>query len=400
MAWRPALEGGEAQRALEAALSIARSLEARPAQASERQPLAEALSERALLQAHLDAVRPGEGHGEAALQALDDSIDAVLSTNLSPALHGGFLGVAFIAHQLSLQLGAEVDLDAIDEALLAHLDAPGPPPPHEVMIGLAGFAAYALERLPSRAASACLERISALLEESAREEPAGLAWFTDAALFDDDELRERNPRGHYNVGFAHGTPGVIAALAAMQLAGAGGARVSKLLGGAVRWLFAQRLGAEVPWYVGPGIAPEPARAAWCYGAPAVAWALLRAARAAGDASWEREARAMALSAAARPIERCGVRDACLCHGAAGLGHLYGRLFQITGEPALREAARDWVLRALELDERGAAPAGGSAALVEDPSFLTGAIGVALALVAAATDREPAWDGRLLISRPW
>jgi len=401
------LAGADAQRALEAAFAVARALDGRPARAAAHQPLAEALAERALLHGYLDAIRPGEGHRDAALEMLDEAFEATASAVLSPALFGGFLGVAFIAQHLRRLWGEAAHLDAIDDALLAHLDAPGLAPLHDVTSGLSGVAAYALERLPARSASKCFERIVSSLSGAACEERAGLAWFTDGPLLD-DEMRARHPRGHFDAGFAHGTPGVVGALAAMQLAGVGGERVAWLLRGAVRWVLTQRLGMEMPWFVGAGIVAEPARSAWCYGSPAAAWAILRAARAARDASWEREARTMALGAAARPADRCGVRDACLCHGAAGLGHLYARLFQATGEPALREAARDWVLRALGSRHPTRGLAGfqfceaGDGALVtrEDPSFLSGAIGVALAFVAAATDLEPAWDGRLLLSRPW
>ena len=35
--------------------------------------------------------------------------------------------------------------------------------------------------------------------------------------------------------------------------------------------------------------------------------------------------------------------------------------------------------------------------IAEPSFLTGAAGIALALLAAATPREPRWDELLLVS---
>jgi hypothetical protein len=37
--------------------------------------------------------------------------------------------------------------------------------------------------------------------------------------------------------------------------------------------------------------------------------------------------------------------------------------------------------------------------VQGPGLLAGVAGIALALVAAATDREPAWDSHLLLSGP-
>jgi hypothetical protein len=104
--------------------------------------------------------------------------------------------------------------------------------------------------------------------------------------------------------------------------------------------------------VGPGIEPAPSRLAWCYGDPGVAAALLVAAQAVGEKSRERQALEIALHAAARPPEQARVVDAGLCHGAAGLGHLFNRMFQATGEKRLAEAARFWFQRTLEFRRRG------------------------------------------------
>ena len=57
------------------------------------------------------------------------------------------------------------------------------------------------------------------------------------------------------------------------------------------------------------------------------------------------------------MEGAGVADACLCHGAAGLGHIFHRIFLWTGDPALEDAARRWLGHALEMRVRGAGIAG-------------------------------------------
>src|SRR5262249_51780261 len=125
-------------------------------------------------------------------------------------------------------------------------------------------------------------------------------------------------------------------------------------------------------------------------------------------AWERAALAVALRSAARPPDQAGVRDAGLCHGAAGVGHLFNRMYQATGEPRLAEAARFWFRRALGLRQPDRGIAGFAAFMpehdgqerwVDEPGLLTGAAGVALALLAACTPVEPAWDCVLLVSIP-
>lgn len=66
-----------------------------------------------------------------------------------------------------------------------------------------------------------------------------------------------------------------------------------LLDGAVRWVLAQRRHDEeslFPYCVGEGVEPKLARAAWCYGDPGIAAALLVTARAVGEPVWEQQGR--------------------------------------------------------------------------------------------------------------
>jgi hypothetical protein len=157
-----------------------------------------------------------------------------------------------------------------------------------------------------------------------------------------------------------------------------------------------------------GIMDGPARLAWCYGDPGVAAALLGAARCVADPSWEREAIAIARRAAQRTPVLAGVRDAGLCHGAAGLGHLFNRIFQATNEPQFGDAARYWFEQTLEMQRPGRGIGGYQAwqlgegdepVWVTDSGLLTGSVGIALALLAATAAVEPAWDRMLLTAIP-
>jgi hypothetical protein len=214
------------------------------------------------------------------------------------------------------------------------------------------------------------------------------------------------PDGYYNVGLAHGVPGVIATLARIHEAGVARPRAAELLDGAVRWVLAQRGPAGFPSLITPDGVSEPARTAWCYGDPGVAAALLSAGRRSGERSWERIAVDVARAASARDEDAVGVRDAGVCHGAAGLAHVYNRCFQATGDEVLRAAARAWLEKTLALRELGRGIAGFRAWGVsaesdelgwrDDTSLLTGAGGVALVLQAALGSVAPSWDRMLLV----
>ena len=64
-------------------------------------------------------------------------------------------------------------------------------------------------------------------------------------------------------------------------------------------------------------------------------------------NWQTEAVAIAERAAARAIEDSGVVDASVCHGSAGLAHIFNRLYQATGSPVLHAAAELLGIRLLD-----------------------------------------------------
>ena len=117
---------------------------------------------------------------------------------------------------------------------------------------------------------------------------------------------------------------------------------------------------------------------------------------------------IARRAAERPAEQSGVRDCGLCHGAAGVGHIFNRLFQATGEASLAAAARFWFERTLEMRHPDQDIAGFAAFMpdpehpdshswIAAPGILEGAAGIGLALLAATTPIEPEWDRMLMLS---
>jgi lantibiotic modifying enzyme len=315
------------------------------------------------------------------------------------SLSAGFTGVAWTAELLCDDDGADgSDVDAALEALVAarpygdHFD---------LMAGLAGIAVYALERLPRGSAQRILANVVGALDAASVPRAEGLAWRTDRALRP-EPLRADTPE--WDLGVAHGTPGVIAVLGrvcASEASPATRKRARKLLDRAVAWLLAQQLpeGSGGAFPIASG-GRGPARAAWCYGDPGVAAALIVAARCTGEMEWARAAKRIAIAAAARDERACGVDDAGLCHGAAGLGHVYHRLYRATGDERLAEVARQWLMRAVAMGESGARfvwEARENRERVSHPGFLSGGGGIALALLAATGDADAAWDRALGIS---
>jgi lantibiotic biosynthesis protein len=379
-----------------------------------RSPLASGAAGIALFFAYAHLAFPDRGLDDLCMQGVQEALGEVTASNLGPSLFSGFAGVGWMLRHLEGRI-FESDEDPgaeVESTLLAALARYGELWPAELIGGLAGFGLYFLERLPRESARQGAEQVVAQLAANAREESGAVTWFTPPQGVPASQ-KATAPDGYYNLGVSHGVPGVIGFLAAAHRLSVAPGEARRLATGAVRWLLDHRLpegsGSTFPGSVGPGIEPVPTRHAWCYGDPGVAATLLLAARSFGREDWEREALACArLAAGRREGATTGVDDAGLCHGAAGLAHVFHRLFRATGDETLREAALFWLGRTLEMRQPGLGPGGfgvadfdaaGQRIWTAAPGFLTGSAGIGLALLAAITPVEPEWDRLMLLSFP-
>jgi len=417
---RPLLDGAARHVALRRVAEIADALDRDP----DAWPLSRADDPAGLRSASLASGRAGlalfhawaaragaDANGEArAATRLGEAFDLVASRTMNASLFCGFTGVAWVAHLLTPQ-GEEDPVAEVDDALLGALDDDGFAPPYDLIDGLAGIGVYALARLPRPAARRMAERVVDRLAERASAESVGRSWRSGAAsrraLASGVATTADAP--YWNLGLAHGVPGALGFLARALRAGVRATQARALLEDGAAWLVAQRLpagaGGAFADFVAEDVPPEPARLAWCYGDPGAALGLLAAARALERADLESVALDVARLAARRPLEGSAVVDTGLCHGSAGLAHVFHRLARATGDATCLAAARRWLAETLvPRPERGGVAGFATYSFervregeyVEDPCLLTGAAGVGLALLAATTDVPPAWDAAFLM----
>jgi lantibiotic modifying enzyme len=418
MTWRPILEGESKQRALDVIKDVCDTLRNHTDEEYERGNLAGGGCGRAIMYAYV--AQAGLGTFEPAEELLGRAVDAVAETPMRPDLYAGFTGVAWTAEHL--QGAAEGDEDpneAIDEALLEHVSISPWKADYDLIIGLVGFGQYALERVQRASARRILEDVVNRLHETAvpMGDGKGVSWLTSPELMIPETAKE-NPEGYYNAGLAHGVPGVIALLGQIVENNVAVEKARPLLEGAVQWMLSiQRKapdGSEWPFALPKHLLGQPehhmgCRAAWCYGDPGIAIALLWAARCAKNPEWEKEALRVAKDGLLRAPETVGCIDAGLCHGTMGLAHIYNRFYQATRDTAFLEAARMWYDRTLAKRKPGEGlcgyqswmPQGPEMKLSwgEDPGLLTGVTGLAMGFLAGVTDLEPKWDRMLLTTVP-
>jgi lantibiotic modifying enzyme len=377
--------------------------------------LGRGLTGQAIFFAYMHRAFPTEGYDAQALYRMEVALDAPPASPARLSLLGGMCGVGWSIDHLQGRLLEPSDEDpchALDATLLDRLERNRALQDVDWVAGLAGWGRYLLDRSHRPLVTHALELLLTRLVEAASPQRQGIAWFTPPPRLTDWQ-RETFPKGYFDLGVAHGQPGILALLAEAWGRGYRVRGLEDTLHQGLDWFLARRMPHGQGWtfpsrYLGAGTPPSPARIAWCYGDLGVSLALLSISRWMSSTSLGDAARALALHAAERPTEASDVRDPGLCHGAMGNAHLFLRLHHATGLEPLREAALRYLGVALAYHQPGIGIGGFSAWQPEpdapspwkaNPGLLEGAAGIGLGLLAASTAFEPAWDRILLASIP-
>lgn len=419
--WKPTLIGASRQAAIEAVDAIADALQ--PAMESwgkrwddpagiDNASMACGRAGAALFFAYRAAALPQRDDAPA-IDLIEEALNQLSQRAMDCSLYCGFTGLAWVCDQIASLSGntsTEEDVNAeIDAALLEHVSRRRPDAEWDLIDGLTGIGVYGLNRLTRPNGRKIAEQVVEALAGLAQLQPDGLSWPTPERRHVGDD-RTNRAQWSFNLGMAHGVPGAIAFLGAACVLDVAKATAGRLLEQAVPWLWNQRLEDDTlscfPHFCGPGLDGSPSRCAWCYGDLGITSALMIAARGAERADWYDNAIKLARHCAVRRSDRRDVLDCGLCHGAGGVGHIFNRLYQASGDPLLEEASAYWLEWVLSKRDPACGIGGfrtwsqertPDGEWIDDPRFLTGACGTGLALLAAATDRNPAWDTCLLLS---
>jgi hypothetical protein len=380
----------------------------------------------ALMCGYVDACLPGERWDATAHEFMAVAARAGERVQFLPA--GIFSGVSGLAFATSL-LGREGTryqrlLRALEDALLPRVAAladalkrapNGIAVSHfDAISGLSGVGAYLLRRRARREMRATLEGVLTALVELTMPAGGPPRWHTPANLLGDEAMAREFPYGNLNCGLAHGIPGPLTLMALALCEGVEVRGQADAVRRTCDWLVAHRADDEwgVSWPTAVPLGPaggrepdppilRPSRSAWCYGSPGVARSLWLA----GEALSEPALRSLAVEAMEavyrRPMGARNIDSPTFCHGVAGLLQITLRFAHDTGLAVFADATRTLVeqlLAAYRPDrplgyyslEPGDNP-------VDRPGVLDGASGVAMVLLAAATDTEPSWDRLFLLS---
>ncbi|MFI9503416.1 lanthionine synthetase C family protein [Nocardia sp. NPDC052566] len=381
---------------------------------------------RAVLFGQLDQLLPGQGWAARAHRCLATAArEAEQAEHGRLSLYGGLCEVAFAADALS-EHGTRYQrlLGGLDDAIAVAGKALGdavtatpaglPFSAFDLISGIAGVGAYLLRRKDEPHADAALRAILTGAVALCDEQDGLPNWHTPfSAIPPGTSMARSYPTGVLNCGLAHGIPGPMALLALAELAGISVAGQRAAIERVARWLIVHRADDDwgpswssgIPLPDASGVAPPaygPTHNAWCYGSSGIARALWLAGTALGDRGLRDFAGRTLKTVYRRPAEFRRI-DASpgLCHGIAGLLQITLCFADDTGNPVYTAAAAvltDQLIEMFQPETRfGYLANGENGATTDDPSLLDGAAGIALALLAAATDIPPSWDRMLLLA---
>ncbi len=207
-----------------------------------------------------------------AFSHLQTSIAAMSKLAMTPWLYDGFSGIAWLL-ELFRKSGNYNEIEGdpnkyIDLLLADYIDKVKEERRYELISGLTGIGVYFLERPMSAATRLGLKKIVTNLEIMAEKDTAGIRWRFPSGVLSLEE-QKLFPGWHYNLGLAHGIPGVIAFLARVYEAGIERKLSLSLIRSAVSWLLQQKFKTPqvslFPRICSMNNVGTPTRVSWCYG---------------------------------------------------------------------------------------------------------------------------------------
>ena len=319
---------------------------------------------------------------------------------------GGLAGVGAVMEILNNEDLVDIDTDELLGELDDYL--------YEVMIyeikngnydflhGAVGIGFYFFKRKKSDKSKKYLNDLIEEFDKISIKDEDGIRWLS---VLD----REKKIEG-YNLSLSHGLASIIVFLSKLYKENIAIEKVTELLNGSVKYLLDQQqdISQNISYFPSWVCKEEPStysRIAWCYGDLGIGNALWLAGENTRNEKWKKKAVEVLLHSTTRKEDKdTGVVDAGLCHGTAGIAHIYNRMFNYTGEIKFKEAALFWVEKTLKMAKYDDGFAGYKVwrsekhgGLQNEPGFLEGISGIGLMLISSISEIKPQWDECLFLS---
>lgn len=303
-----------------------------------------------LLLAELDQQFPSEKWDEAVHAYVLKIRESILSDGIQEfSLYGGLAGLLF-ALKRSSRNGTRYQklIKSLDDYLIKNVKdvyfpllrenltkkQPSPMPSYDLIGGVTGIAVYCLQQLDEPQFFDVLQEILSILislvksiEVDKRQVPG---WYTPPSLMFLDEEKTNYPKGNFNMGLAHGIPGILALLSVSSLYGLEVPEQKETIAQLANWIKNQRVECSAGFFWETAIPFErifsrpnekrifSGRDAWCYGTPGVASSLFLAGKAMNDAALKNFSLDSFRDVFKRSVLERRLPGPTFCHGVSGL----------------------------------------------------------------------------------
>lgn len=343
-----------------------------------------------------------------ALERIEQNLELInrgdFTDSFSKGIAGLFWGIEHLIEQEFIEDDFRESLVEFDHYLGQKMLAELSQGNFDFLDGALGITCYLLKRYPDYPnLSVYLEQLIPGLRHCAKTgEKDTLMWCT-----------RYNSITTPNIGLSHGMSSIMILLSKLVRANITPEQAISLLNGAVNYILSQEIDPTQHGSCFPSMSIDAkfqkqlgSRMAWCYGDLGVGVGLLEAAQVTGNQAWQEKAMAVLKHSCSRSDPATNhVHDAGLCHGSAGVAHIFRRLYLNTSNPDFSKAAAFWYGQTLNFASNpkgiaGFMPNSGPGKVTDiegQRSFLIGVAGIGLSLIHAVSDELPAWDECLLLS---
>jgi hypothetical protein len=277
---------------------------------------------------------------------------------------------------------------------------------YDFLHGAVGIVLYFISRMQkNKNLSEILQKFTIQLNElGEKQSTRSIKWIS--------EIDYETHKTGYNISLSHGMSSIAAVLSKLYTIKEGDKEmINNFLHGCINYILEQEIDKDKYGSFFPSYALESmeqlygSRLAWCYGDLGIAMTLWQAGVALQNEAWKNKALEVLLFAAEkrRDLEKNMVKDAGLCHGTAGIGHVFYRAWWNTRMPEFKTAADYWFEQTLKMTKFDDGLAGYKVWLphlkewVNTYGILEGIAGIGLALLTYYHEIEPVWDECLLLS---
>ncbi len=345
---------------------------------------------------------------------LEETVGNIGTSPLQYTYCNGLAGLGWLLAHLKQQQFISLDeniFEEVDTTLCAAMHIFLQQGNYDYLHGSLGIANYLLHQLPNPEIENSLAQLIDLLVQQNKSAVSHYVYWTSVL----NPVREANETEAIgiNISLSHGLSSIAVILAKFYQRGIAKEKVESLLNGILNFLWESCLNPTdsiscFPNHIKENEKPAtPSRLAWCYGDVGMGIALWQVAKTIGNEAYQQKAIAVLLHSTKRTNSKENfVYDAGLCHGSTGLLQIYNRMYQYTGKEEFKEAALYWLAITIEKATFADGLAGYKKFSPKtnewetEYGILEGIAGIGLALMAATSEIEPAWDEMLLLSSPF